>query len=284
MTFCDFNSLFGKNANRFYDIISKYFNQLPINTLIDFYKDFRNNFMTHPPLHPDGCIFHPRGMYNTPHQNLMTAYNQSNLVGIDLPSSLTNETNDQKIIIIGEDPIRDIEVSGKQPTYDIIGTPFGFHNYDIRNYKRPNYFNIVQGLIHKGYNVYCTDVFKIWIQDPNNNQAVDMTPDNELPNALNLLKKEINLVKPNYILLFGNEVQDKVLSNLILNNKYNNVLTTLNNNAVNKLLNNMKININNVQFISVPHPSTNAGKAWAKILGRGSTLNDRAEYIVNLFP
>jgi uracil-DNA glycosylase len=256
MTFCDFNSLFGNNANQFYVIISNYFNQLPISTLKDFYNDFRNNFMTHPPLHPDGCIFHPRGMYNAP-QNRKTAYNQSKLVGIDLPSSLTNEHNDQKVMIIGEDPIRDPKVFGAQRPYDLIGTPFGFHNHNIRNKKRPTYFNIVQGLINKGYNVYCTDVFKIWIQDPNKNQNQKVNMNPELPNAIPLLMNEIDLLQPHYILLMGVRVQN-IVSNLNINS--------------------------NVQIKNVPHPSTSANGKWTEILGSGSTLNDRVQYIVNLFP
>jgi hypothetical protein len=122
--------------------------------------------------------------------------NESYRYGIDLPVFLSKPENKKAVIFISEDPLR----GSNEPTDKIIlSTPFGIHlsNKDNNPNRRFYRNEILQDFLVNGYNIYVTDIFKIWIKGstPKINLRKKEVVYN---NFIECLKKEISFVKNQY--------------------------------------------------------------------------------------
>jgi len=86
--------------------------------------------------------------------------------GIDLPCWLETSGSDRRIILLGQDPLRDDRyfphASQSEPSV-VIGTPYSVHSASLRRQgNNPRYWGIISKLLAAGYNLYLTDVGKFW--------------------------------------------------------------------------------------------------------------------------
>lgn len=67
------------------------------------------------------------------------------------------------IAIIGQDSKND-----RSYEHLVIGTPYGLHHRGSREglSRTKLYFEMIQVLLQLGYRVYLTDIYKIWVCDP----------------------------------------------------------------------------------------------------------------------
>lgn len=128
------------------------------------------------------------------------------MMGIDFPIWLRKEGEKQKkrIMILGQDPIRNKKYFIKRNVKKdvVIGTPYSFHYKKERNGKK-NYWEIVKLLLDEGYSIYLTDIYKIW--------AKDSTMDKLYEKFKVILDREIEQVKPKYIITFGKTAAESMI-------------------------------------------------------------------------
>lgn len=148
--------------------------------------------------------------------------------GIDLPSWFGNfEAKGKKIVILGIDPLRsegsfnrehhnlennlfEIADFKKQVT---IGTPYALHEKSTREGVCLAYWTLVNELTKVGDFVYCTDIFKTYYynQEKNIRSYSDKSfAENE--EHKNILEKELELINPDLIIVFG-KIAHKILLN-----------------------------------------------------------------------
>lgn len=147
--------------------------------------------------------------------------------GIDLPSWFGNfKTNAKKIVVLGIDPLRsessfnrehlDLEKKtsekanfNKQVT---IGTPYALHEMDTRQGGCIGYSSFVDELVKQDNFVYCTDIFKTYYYDKENNvRSYSDKKFVENKEHKNILDKELELIKPDLIIVFGKIAFKKLL-------------------------------------------------------------------------
>lgn len=166
------------------------------------------------------------------------------ITGVDIPILVINgEKKEKTIAIVAQDPLRDSNDGMLRPfspfPQPIVGTPFAFH-YTPECYKQTEvYRNIIHGLLKKGYNVYITDIWKCWDKSKNTRGG---RWGNKNPH-FECLVQEINMIKPDYVILMGNQAQTKF----------------------NSIKFNLQLDMDK-KLIPVPHPSASANGAWAKII------------------
>lgn len=178
-------------------------------------------------------------------------YEQSNIIGVDIPiyikgKSINCNKKPQTIIIIGQDPLRKIEEFNDCHKC-IIGTPYALHmgeeyskgrfcrllvsvltgtsNYNLTEIKKDlvnkvsdEIFDIIVNKIKDTtYNVYCTDFYKFYTAEINDNKEqishieFYKKDDTLKKEALSLLKKEIQKISEQeseiIIILFGKDAE-----------------------------------------------------------------------------
>lgn len=171
-------------------------------------------------------------------------WNNSIYAGHDLPVWLNDPNSaDIRILLISQDPRRNKEEmeENNMPTSNVISisTPFGLHFKNWRSHKS-------KGLVHylfedmkkkycdKKLSIYYTDIYKF--------RGVD-SKDLDTPNHniyIKVLSCEIQLFKPDVILLMGNEVQ-----------------------KVWRMINPAIINASKTKIIDTPHPTNARPKTWS---------------------
>lgn len=178
-------------------------------SIFEAYRTFKNNFDSG--LDPEkGFVTINRNdiIPKTYNQKLLELYkeNKSSQVGIDLPILLSPKTpNGKTIMFVAEDPLRD----GKYKCDDVIlSTPFGVHISSLRKKSHKVYWEVFEKLLEKGYRIYITDIFKIWIKDitkkgRNAKEKINKIDDLH-SNFLSGLKKEIDWINPIKIVSYGN--------------------------------------------------------------------------------
>ena len=141
------------------------------------------------------------------HANQQVA-DQSTLKGVDLPSWFGN-INNPKIVVLGIDPLREKNDFIRSDCHDydsnvLIGTPYAFHEKAARDGYCRSYWTLVDGLVKAERFVYCTDIFKTYYY--NKKKSLRSYLDQEFiknKNHRDLLMKELNLIKPDFIIVFG---------------------------------------------------------------------------------
>lgn len=133
----------------------------------------------------------------------------SDLMGIDFPVLIEQDKNKKTIMLVGGDPNRTCKYTdGKTSKNSIfVGTPFAV---DVEDFRYKKFF---ERILKPGYNIYVTDVFKFYAQSGKEvcfKKFAKMQKHGELADfcPIELLKKEIKIVKPNAIIALGNNAFD----------------------------------------------------------------------------
>ncbi|MEI6347709.1 MAG: uracil-DNA glycosylase family protein [Bacteroidota bacterium] len=166
-----------------------------INAISVFKKEFENNVQ-------DEKIIH----FNKTDLKIDNSENFY-LSGFDMPCWVSNEDSKKKIMILASEPLRD-EISFDKSKLDkftniSLNTPFSYHTSGrIKNPKfkdRRQYWSLIDWMVTDlKSTVYMTDIRKFWFADWQHHKEFG---DTKL--HLDIFKKELELVKPDFIILFG---------------------------------------------------------------------------------
>lgn len=133
------------------------------------------------------------------------------IIGLDMPVLVTDpkrkEESKGTVVILAQDPLRGSSKSTVQTAKDIVlGLPFALQDGNAKGCTsviRGSNNSIVEHLISKGYDVYLTDIFKLYMRELQNNKVY---PDENLYNEyLDLLRQELKQVGPAFVLTIGKE-------------------------------------------------------------------------------
>ena len=176
----------------------------------------------------------------------------ASLKGIDLPTWFGDYTK-KKVMILGIDPLRNEKVF-KRENADvdnevIIGTPYALHECKARLGACATYWTFIEGLSKSNF-VYCTDIFKTYyylketkIRSYNDKEYIESAGHKAL------LISEIELIKPDVIIAFGNLVENLLIS--------------------------LKIS---TKIIKLPHPS-NANRSWNTLIDGKATPEQKVKHL-----
>lgn len=190
-------------------------------------------------------------------QNEKTINNWENasLIGVDIPLFINNNnTNSETVVIIGIDPLR------KRKDFNdfdhgnvILGTPYALHSkfYREKRSRTKSYYYFVKHLVSKGYNVYLTDIFKIWMNDFKKTEK-DRFFLSEETFFYEILITELEFIQPKVIVAFGDLVEE-YLKKIKLSEKF--------------------------EIIKLPHPSGSNNKKWKTILKEECTCDKKIMFL-----
>ena len=148
--------------------------------------------------------------------------------GIDVPVLWTPDTGEapRTVLLLAQDPLRDedywdkiycgddgLEMEHSQSV--IIGTPYALHlkaetmNARMSNGKKKRwnigiYRRLIEAIVEKGYNVYCTDIFKYYFQGHN----LDISDFDR--NILNAEICRLNKLGLSHIICMGNPAKRSI--------------------------------------------------------------------------
>lgn len=145
-------------------------------------------------------------------------------IGVDLPTwfNIGNDPNQQRVMFIAQDPLRGNEWYGgngsvsaedekKYPnrvcTDAILSTPFGLHSKEWRSKGNGGglFYRLVERLVNEGFGVYLTDCRKYFVYD---HKTSDNYSKGKKEKYVNILRKEIELIKPTLIICVGKSARD----------------------------------------------------------------------------
>lgn len=189
----------------------------------------------------------------------LTQVNWTNatLIGLDLPLLFESQKpNAKTIVIIGIDPLRKRK---DFPNFSsgniIIGSPYACHSTYYRESKgrTKSYFNFIKHIVSKGYNLYVTDFYKVWMNDQNKTEKERYYLENELETFKIILLQELEIIKPAMIVAFGDLVES--------------------------LCNEQLKDYKEVKLIKLPHPSMANNNKWKQLLNASPTCEHKVEYL-----
>jgi hypothetical protein len=193
--------------------------------------------------------FVSRTFFKSADDSFQEIYNKSPVVAVDLPSLL--ELDDGKehkptVVILGQDSKSDRDCEGIR-----IGTPYALHVKGCREIlKRTKlYFDMVYVLLELGYRVYLTDIFKVWVCNPERPYYGARLPKVDRSRFIKVLKSELQIVKPTALITWGNDAARSA-------------------SAIN-------LDFHHLKFL---HPGGAANGAWKKLLGKSPTHVNKLEY------
>lgn len=190
-----------------------------------------------------------RDFFKSQYKDFQKIYEISPSIAIDLPSlfELDNGINDKPtIVILGQDPKSD------QDSKQIgLGTPYGLHHKGSREIlgRTKLYFEMILALLNLGYRVYLTDVYKVWVCDPNRPYYGVKLPRVDQEKFTSTLKVEILAMAPVALVTWGKESANSVKT-LDLN----------------------------IQHLIFPHPSGAANGTWKKLMNQSPTHENKLAY------
>lgn len=133
-------------------------------------------------------------------------------IGLDLPTWFNLKGNARRIMIIAQDPLRGnkwySDAFFKDGNYvctdALVATPFGLHGKSWRDKKSGGgrMKLLVGKLIEKGYGVYLTDCRKYFVYD---HKESDIYSSGKKDLYKEILKKEIDIIRPECIVAMGNQ-------------------------------------------------------------------------------
>ena len=145
--------------------------------------------------------------------NELKDYEESVVLGIDLPLWIDWNTDKPKLMIIGRDPQRNAQTQKGL----IIGSPYSLVSDGGRKAKN-NYWKFIEPLTEEN-KLYITDIYKLFIS--NSNEKV--TELRGLPIHFNIFKDEIDLINPDKIITIGKDAADAVKKFIETNKKLSKV-------------------------------------------------------------
>jgi hypothetical protein len=186
--------------------------------------------------------------------------------GIDLPVWFTEKnSNRKKILILAMDPLRSETTADQQRSTADFNSPFSIH---LRT--KNNYFPSIS-LLASTYDLYITDVFKLFYRDKSNQKNMSNQSPDFLTMAVHseLLQKEIALFEPSCVLCLGIHA----LNGLSKIEKFQ-----PNKSIVSELRN---YNFKGIPTFAIPHASGIAAR-WAKLFmeKNGGNYNTKT-YIID---
>ncbi|MBI2280096.1 MAG: uracil-DNA glycosylase family protein [Bacteroidetes bacterium] len=120
--------------------------------------------------------------------------------GCDIPSWFNLNEKNRNIMVIGLDPLRSCEEFKNILEF---GTPYAFHIRKVREKDAKKYFEFVEKLA-VNYGVYITDASKIFYKEiEKNKRSTNCKSFWQNKIHLDVLKKEIEVVKPKLIITLG---------------------------------------------------------------------------------
>lgn len=213
--------------------------------LVKVYQDINSTFYQPGwPLH-----FVGREFFCSVDKVFRSTYHNSPIVSVDLPSLIElDDGQDDKptIAIIGQDSKND----GDNDRL-VIGTPYGLHHRGSREELRRTkmYFEMILSLLRFGFRVYLTDLFKIWICNPERRYVGIKLPNGDQQRFIQLIKPELAVIKPVAVVTWG-----KVSGNAVEQLKLD------------------------VKHVNLPHPSGAANGAWKNLIGKCPTDLNKLMY------
>lgn len=190
-----------------------------------------------------------RSFFESVDADFRAIYARSPSIAVDLPSLF--ELNDgvknkPTLVILGQDSKSD------QSHQDIsVGTPYGLHHKGSREElnRTKLYFDMIAVLLNLGCRVYLTDVYKVWVCDPNRPYYGIRLPKADRQRFVRALSSELSVINPSAVVTWG---RDATLS-----------------------LARMKLGFRHLEF---PHPSGAANGAWKKLMQQSPTYANKLEY------
>jgi hypothetical protein len=242
------NIAFSRFKNQEFDVISELLCDIFVTSKSELrllYKEIIDDFAK------DGWPSHfvRRSFFKSEYQDFRKIYEISPAIAIDLPSifELDDGINGKPtIVILGQDSKSD------QDSEQIsLGTPYGLHHKGSREILRRTkfYFEMIATLLTLGYRVYLTDVYKVWVCDPNRPYYGVKLPRVDQNKFISALKLEILAMDPVALITWGKESA-----------------------------NNVKGIDLNVQHLNFPHPSGAANRTWKKLMNQSPTYENKLAY------
>ena len=125
--------------------------------------------------------------------------------GIDFPCLIHNgDPNRETILIVGEAPRRNKYAVDKNKPCS-LGSPYGiiFKEFPDQCWV---YKQVFESLLDKGFNLYLTDVIKVWTDSKQKNKK-GLLPDEQ---DYAILKEELDKIEPVKIVTFGRNSKDMI--------------------------------------------------------------------------
>lgn len=228
-------------------LLCSVFNASP-NQISSFYKEIKDTF------DESGWPAHyidDRSFFRSSDKQFQLTYDQSPSVAVDLPSTfeIDNGINSKKtVVILGQDSKSDQETS-----HIHLGTPYGLHHKASRKSleRTKVYFEMVYTLIERGYRVYLTDVYKIWVCDPHRPFNGVSLPRADKKRFFRILKSELMNISPVAVVTWGKPASDSF-----------------------RALDFQGDLGSEVEHLIFPHPSRAANGAWKEHLGGEKSTNE----------
>ncbi|MEO1295950.1 MAG: hypothetical protein AAFW75_09125 [Cyanobacteria bacterium J06636_16] len=176
-------------------------------------------------------------------------FTESPVIAVDLPSlfELNNQvTNKPTVIILGQD------AKSAQDAGNIrLGTPYGLHHKGSREIlvRTKFYFEMITTFFDLGYRVYLTDIYKVWVCDPNRPYYGVKLPKVDQKKFTNVLKAELLIVNPVALVTWGKDAANGIA----------------------------KID-HDIQHLKFPHPSGAANRTWKKLMNQSPSYENKLTY------
>ncbi|WP_346291982.1 hypothetical protein [Sphaerothrix gracilis] len=151
-----------------------------------------------------------------------------------------------QVVILGQDSKSD------QDSEQIsLGTPYGLHHKGSREIlgRTKLYFEMIVALLTLCYRVYLTDVYKVWVCDPNRPYHGVKLPRVDQEKFISTLKVEILAMNPVALVTWGKESANSV----------------------------KELDLN-IQHLIFPHPSGAANGTWKKLMNQSPTHENKLAY------
>ncbi|WP_312554610.1 uracil-DNA glycosylase family protein [Empedobacter brevis] len=144
--------------------------------------------------------------------------------GIDLPYWFNHQNPENRIMIIGIDPLRSKKEFIDIKNDVIIGTPYAVHSEKFRKGRTKEYWNFISSLKEQNV-VYLTDVFKLYfIDEEKKTRSYNYLFENYRKENLSILRKEIEILNPTIIITLG-----KLSFELLTGKKLKSIVDNVNN-------------------------------------------------------
>lgn len=186
LSFCEFTS---PQAETIYELLGQTFNTSHTE-LKHFYQQLRDDFTNADWPAP---VYADRQFFSSLDQRFQPAYEEAAIVACDLPS-LLSRGGQKLVMIVAQDALS--RVPG--PDKIRLGTPYALHlkkcREELHNTRR--YFQMIDVLLNHGYQVYLTDLYKIYV-------GGNSLTRKDRKRFRSILKQEVERLEPQALITWG---------------------------------------------------------------------------------